>query len=175
MRSRASTELRIEGGSALPAFTHGRAPEGTGLAVAGDWNGDGRDTVGVYVRDEARFRLSGPDPADPDFGATTLPTGERPAADLVAVVGDWNGLDVVTLEDLRAIFGPLEDEVAVKAQMPLLNDAMRRSDATTPARPAPPPPPGRPPYARRPGAAARRASRDGDGKLPAPAFDPRPV
>ena len=126
---------RDEQGGNLPPVAFGEVGAPV-LPVAGDWDGDGRDTVGVYVRDEARFRLSGPDPADPDFGATTLPTGERPAADLVAVVGDWNGLDVVTLEDLRAIFGPLEDEVAVKAQMPLLNDAMRRSDATTPARKA---------------------------------------
>jgi predicted chitinase/murein DD-endopeptidase MepM/ murein hydrolase activator NlpD len=127
--------LRDETGRDLPPAPFGQAgaPE---LPVVGDWDGDGRDTVGVYDRAGAGFRLSGPDPAAPTEGTTTLETRDRPAADLVPVVGDWNGLDVVTLEDLRAIFGPFDDEAAVKAQLPVLNEAMLRAGATTPARKA---------------------------------------
>jgi predicted chitinase len=127
--------LRDEQGRDLPPVTFGAvgAPE---LPVAGDWDGDGRDTVGVYQRTKAQFRLSGPDPTTPDAGATTVTTGERPAVDLIPVAGDWNGLDVVTLGDLQAIFGPVDDEGVVIAQLPLLNDALRRSDAVSPARKA---------------------------------------
>ncbi|HZA76773.1 MAG TPA: peptidoglycan DD-metalloendopeptidase family protein [Acidimicrobiales bacterium] len=106
------------------------------LPVVGDWDGDGRDTVGVYERARARFRLSGPDPITPAKGASTLETGDRPAADLVPLAGDWNGLDLVTFDDLEAIFGPFDDEDAVKAQLPALNDAMLRAGATTAARKA---------------------------------------
>jgi hypothetical protein len=127
--------LRDEAGRDLPPVTFGD-PGGAEVPVVGDWDGDGRDTVGTYQRATATFVLSGSDPTKPTGGATTLETDEEPAADLLPLAGDWNGLDVVTLDDLDAIFGPFADEAAVKAQLPALNDAMLRAGATTPARKA---------------------------------------
>jgi predicted chitinase len=127
--------LRDEAGDDLPSITFGtpRSPE---VPVVGDWDGDGRDTVGTYQRATATFLLSGPDPTRPNRRATVLETDEEPSADLLPLVGDWNGSDVVTFDDLDAIFGPFADEAAVKAQLPALNEAMLRSGATTPARKA---------------------------------------
>jgi predicted chitinase len=127
--------LRDEAGDDLPSITFGtpRSPE---VPVVGDWDGDGRDTVGTYQRATATFLLSGPDPTRPNRRATVLETDEEPSADLLPLVGDWNGPDVVTFDDLDAIFGPFADEAAVKAQLPALNEAMLRSGATTPARKA---------------------------------------
>ncbi|MGH9288121.1 MAG: peptidoglycan DD-metalloendopeptidase family protein [Acidimicrobiales bacterium] len=127
--------LRDEAGRDLPPVTFGDR-RGAEVPVVGDWDGDGRDTVGTYQRATATFVLSGPDPTKPTGGAITLETDEEPAADLLPLAGDWNGLDVVTLDDLDAIFGPFADEAAVKAQLPALNDAMLRAGATTPARKA---------------------------------------
>ncbi|HKA82273.1 MAG TPA: peptidoglycan DD-metalloendopeptidase family protein [Acidimicrobiales bacterium] len=127
--------LRDEAGRDLPPVTFG-TPRVAAVPVAGDWDGDGRDTVGTYERATGTFELSGPDPARPTRGATALETEDRPAADLLPLVGDWNGLDLVTLDDLNAIFGPFADAAAVKAQLPALNEAMLRSGATTPARKA---------------------------------------
>ena len=84
-------------------------PAAAEVPVVGDWDGDGRDTVGTYQRATATFVLERSRPARrPTRGATTLETGEEPAADLLPLVGDWNGLDVVTLDDLDAIFGPFD-------------------------------------------------------------------
>jgi murein DD-endopeptidase MepM/ murein hydrolase activator NlpD len=127
--------LRNEAGGDLPPIAFG-TPRSTEVPVVGDWDGDGRDTVGTYQRTTATFELSGPDPTKPTRRATSLETGEEPAADLLPLVGDWNGLDLVTLDDLDAIFGPFADEAAVEAQLPALNDAMLRAGATTPARKA---------------------------------------
>jgi murein DD-endopeptidase MepM/ murein hydrolase activator NlpD/predicted chitinase len=127
--------LRDEAGRDLPPVTFG-TPRVASVPVVGDWDGDGRDTVGTYQRANSTFELSGPDPARPTREATVLETGDQPAADLLPLAGDWNGLDVVTLDDLNAIFGPFADEAAVKAQLPALNEAMLRSGATTPARKA---------------------------------------
>ncbi|HET6833235.1 MAG TPA: peptidoglycan DD-metalloendopeptidase family protein [Acidimicrobiales bacterium] len=127
--------LRDEAGGDLPPVAFG-TPRAAEVPVVGDWDGDGRDTVGTYQRATATFELSGPDPTRPARRATTLETGEEGAADLLPVVGDWNGLDVVTLDDLDAIFGPFADQAAVEAQLPALNDAMLRAGATTPARKA---------------------------------------
>jgi predicted chitinase len=127
--------LRDEAGRDLPPVAFG-TPRAAGVPVVGDWDGDGRDTVGTYERATATFVLSGPDPRKPTRGATTFETDEAPAADLLPLAGDWNGLDVVTFDDLNAIFGPFADEAAVTAQLPALNDAMLRAGATTPARKA---------------------------------------
>jgi murein DD-endopeptidase MepM/ murein hydrolase activator NlpD/predicted chitinase len=127
--------LRDEAGRDLPAITFGDT-RSAAVPVVGDWDGDGRDTVGTYQRATATFVLSGPDLAKPANGATTFKTDEEPTADLLPLAGDWNGLDVVTLADLDAIFGPFADEAAVAAQLPALNDAMLRAGATTPARKA---------------------------------------
>jgi hypothetical protein len=127
--------LRNEAGGDLPPIAFG-TPRSTEVPVVGDWDGDGRDTVGTYQRTTATFELSGPDPTKPTWRATSLETGEEPAADLLPLVGDWNGLDLVTLDDLDSIFGPFADEAAVEAQLPALNDAMLRAGATTPGRKA---------------------------------------
>jgi hypothetical protein len=52
------------------------------------------------------------------------------------VAGDWNGNDLVTLEELRQIFGRLPQESKVAAGLPALNEAMLRAGITTPARKA---------------------------------------
>ncbi len=127
--------LRNEAGGDLPPVGFG-TPRAAEVPVVGDWDGDGRDTVGVYQRATGTFELAGPDPRRPTRGATVLATDAQPAADLLPLVGDWNGLDVVTLDDLDAIFGPFADEAAVAAQLPALNEAMLRAGATTPARKA---------------------------------------
>jgi predicted chitinase len=127
--------LRNEAGGELPAIAFG-TPRAPGVPLAGDWDGDGRDTVGIYQRGTATFELSGPDPKKPSRGAAVVETDEAPAADLLPLVGDWNGVDVVTLDDLDAIFGPFADRAAVEAQLPSLNEAMLRAGATTPARKA---------------------------------------
>jgi predicted chitinase/murein DD-endopeptidase MepM/ murein hydrolase activator NlpD len=127
--------LRDEAGGDLPPVRFG-TPGAAGVPVVGDWDGDGRDTVGTYQRATATFELSGPDPTRPTQRASVLETGEEAAADLLPLVGDWNGLDVVTLDDLDAIFGPFADKAAVEAQLPALNDAMLRAGAITPARKA---------------------------------------
>jgi murein DD-endopeptidase MepM/ murein hydrolase activator NlpD len=128
--------LRNEAGGDLPPVGFGTIGASDVLPVVGDWDGDGRDTVGVYQRETATFELSGPDLRRPTRRAAVLETGEGPAADLLPLAGDWNGVDVVTLDDLDAIFGPFADEAAVKAQLPVLNEAMLRAGATTPARKA---------------------------------------
>jgi predicted chitinase len=125
--------LRNEAGGDLPPVAFGTI-DPAAVPVVGDWDGDGRDTLGVYQRGTATFELSGPDLTRPTRRATVLETGEGPSADLLPLAGDWNGVDVVTLDDLDAIFGPFADEAAVKAQLPVLNEAMLRSGATTPAR-----------------------------------------
>jgi predicted chitinase len=127
--------LRDELGRELPPVVFG-TPGGAELPVAGDWDGDGRDSVGVYQRTSSTFVLGGPDPLAAATGAAVYPTGDQGGVDLVPLVGDWNGLDVVTLDDLRAIFGPFPDEAALAAQLPVLNDSLLRAGATTPARKA---------------------------------------
>ena len=127
--------LRNESGGDLPPVAFG-TPRAAEVPVVGDWDGDGRDTVGIYQRATATFELAGPDPAMPTRRATIVETDAQPAADLLPLVGDWNGLDLVTLDDLDAIFGPFADEAAVEAQLPALNEAMLRAGATTPARKA---------------------------------------
>ena len=127
--------LRDELGSELPPVVFG-TPGGAELPVAGDWDGDGRDSVGVYQRTTSTFVLGGPDPLAAATGAGVYPTGDPGGVDLVPLVGDWNGLDVVTLDDLHAIYGPAADEAALAAQLPVLNDALLRAGATTPARKA---------------------------------------
>ncbi len=68
----------------------------SGLPVVGDWNGDGTDTVGVYVPSSGTFFLrnsntSGPADLSFSFGAN------QPRRFVVAVAGDWNGDGVDTV------------------------------------------------------------------------------
>jgi hypothetical protein len=84
--SHAAWELlnaRPRGTRETRAFAYGGKDD---VPVAGDWDGDGVDTVGVYRRGEARFELrssngSGP----PDL---SIPFG-RPGD--IPIVGDWDG------------------------------------------------------------------------------------
>ena len=85
----------------------------TAVPVVGDWDGDGRDTVGIYQRGKAKFELSGPDLKRPTRGATASSRRARgPRPTCCRLAGDWNGVDVVTLDDLDAIFGPFAEEAA---------------------------------------------------------------
>ena len=47
---------RNESGSPLTAFPFG-TPGADQVPVAGDWDGDGRDSVGLYSRTDATFSL----------------------------------------------------------------------------------------------------------------------
>jgi predicted chitinase len=113
---------RPEGATAYDAFP-----------AAGDWDGDGRDAVGLLWRDAATMELPVPSLDDP-AATRDLPTDEVP--DMLPVAGDWNGNDLVSLEDLRQIFGPLPDEAKVAEALPALNAAMMRAGIYTPARKA---------------------------------------
>jgi hypothetical protein len=54
--STASFGRRTEAGSPLPAVSFGEADADT-VPVAGDWDGDGRDTLGLWSRADATFAL----------------------------------------------------------------------------------------------------------------------
>src|SRR5215471_3034513 len=66
--------------------------------VAGDWDGTGRDTVGLMWRVPGQFDLPVPNLLDPK--ATRTVTAAR-SADALPVAGDWNGRNVVTLDELH--------------------------------------------------------------------------
>src|SRR5918995_343786 len=74
--------LRTEGGSALPATRYG-SPRG-GVALAGDWDGDRRDTVALFrPADGTWLRLDG-------AGAALAPVRYGGPGDL-PLAGDWDG------------------------------------------------------------------------------------
>ena len=160
--------VRDETGAARPPVAYGRPGD---LPLVGDWDGDGRDTVGVYRPDDASYHLQGftdrpeqaaapaREPAPQAVPAASAPgeAGEettavvavevpRPEGPVVfgpamapgaqPVAGDWNGHDLVTLDDLQAIFGAELDEAVAVENLPLLNLAMVQSGAVTPARKA---------------------------------------
>jgi Peptidase family M23/Chitinase class I len=111
------------------------------LPVAGDWNGDGRDSPGIYRRPTSAFLLAGAR-AGAEAGAERQPGGAhrivfgRPGQiDSLPVAGDWNGRDLVTIDDLGQIYD-LRDPGAVAGSLPFLNAAMLQAGATTPARKA---------------------------------------
>jgi VCBS repeat-containing protein len=58
--------------------------------VAGDWNGDGVDTVGIYSRSENRFYLANANQAWPPGGITEF-VCSVPVSGAVPLAGDWNG------------------------------------------------------------------------------------
>ena len=92
--------------------------------LVGDWDGDGRDAVGVYRPSGSTYHLRGftdrPRPGrDPGAVAVERRGTEGPivygtpnVAGAVALTGDWNGRDLVTLEDLVAIFGARADSAS---------------------------------------------------------------
>jgi hypothetical protein len=115
----------------------GERPDGASqfdaFPVAGDWDSDGRDTVGLLWRSAGTFDLPTPNLLDPK---ATRQVGADESVDALPVAGDWNGNDLVTLEELRQIFGRLPHEAKVAAGLPALNEAMLRAGITTPARKA---------------------------------------
>src|SRR5262245_39261382 len=68
--------------------------------------------------------------------AASLAVATDDVPDMLPVAGDWNGNDLVTVEDLRQIFGPLPDEAKVIEGLPAINAAMLRAGIFTPARKA---------------------------------------
>ena len=158
----ASFVVRDESGTARPPVPYGRPGD---LPLVGDWDGDGRDTLGVYRPQDATYHLRGftdrPEPAAEEPASRTVSVrvaSEELAAPIVPatvpapagpvvfgpalapgaqpVAGDWNGHDLVTADDLRAIFGADLDEAVVAENLPLLNLAMVQAGAVTPARKA---------------------------------------
>jgi hypothetical protein len=65
-------------------------------AIAGDWNGDGKDTIGVYDPSEGRFWLRATN-ASTASTVSFLFGGSQPRAQVWPVVGDWDddGVDSV--------------------------------------------------------------------------------
>jgi Peptidase family M23/Chitinase class I len=119
-------------GAVLPATTLG-APGPETFPVAGDWDGDGRDETGVLRRDAATFDLPVPNALDP---AAVRSVPVEGGAGVLPVAGDWNGHDMVTLDELRQIYGVLPDEPKVAEGLPALNAAMLQAGISTPARKA---------------------------------------
>ena len=119
-------------GVALPAATVA-APAAGVFPVAGDWDGDGREELGVLRRGSATFELPVPNPLDPN-AMRSVPIEGGPA--VLPIAGDWNGRDLVTLDELRHIFGAVADDPKVVEGLPALNAAMLRAGISTPARKA---------------------------------------
>jgi hypothetical protein len=121
-------------------LAHPAPPAGTNpfdaYPVAGDWDGDGRDTVGLMVRGADEFTLPSPTAQDPAASRTVATDPTEAAPSVLPVAGDWNGHSLVTIDELRQIFGPLPDEAKVIEGLPALNEAMLRAGITTPARKA---------------------------------------
>lgn len=132
-QSDGSVSLIDDDGTAVEPATAG-APAGPDtFPVGGDWDGDGRDSVGVLHRTAAEFVLPVPNPLDP---AAVLTVAVEGGADVLPVAGDWNGRDLVTLDELRQIYGTIPDEAKVVEGLPGLNAAMLRAGISTPARKA---------------------------------------
>ncbi len=119
-------------GVALPAATLDATGAGV-FPVAGDWDGDGREDVGLLRRGTATIDLPVPNVLDP-AAVRSVPVEGGPA--LLPVAGDWNGRDLVTLDELRHIFGATADDPKVVEGLPALNAAMLRAGISTPARKA---------------------------------------
>jgi Peptidase family M23/Chitinase class I len=128
----ASVSRLDDDGAALEPLTAG-ASGPQAFPVAGDWDGDGRDDIGVLRRDAAAFDLPIPNVLDPTAVRTVPIEG---GADVLPVAGDWNGRDLITLEELRQIYGLIPDEPKVIEGLPALNAAMLRAGISTPARKA---------------------------------------
>jgi hypothetical protein len=119
-------------GVALPASTVA-APDAGVFPVAGDWDGDGREELGILRRAAATFELPVPNPLDP-AAVRSVPVEGGPA--VLPIAGDWNGHDLVTLDELRHIYGGAADDPKVVEGLPALNAAMLRAGISTPARKA---------------------------------------
>ena len=65
-------------------FTFGA---GGAVAVGGDWNGDGTDSIGLYIPGSAVFFLK-----NSNSGGGADVTAGFGGPGLVPIVGDWDGL-----------------------------------------------------------------------------------
>src|SRR5690606_22549837 len=83
--------------------------------------------------DAVLFDLPVPAALDP-AGVRSVPI--EAGTDALPMAGDWNGRDLVTIEELRQIYGEIPDEAKVVEGLPTLNAAMLRAGITTPARKA---------------------------------------
>jgi murein DD-endopeptidase MepM/ murein hydrolase activator NlpD len=130
--------LRLDDtGAPLPA-TNAEVTGPEAWPVAGDWDGDGRDTVGVLRPDRdggSVFDVPAPTPGD-EGGRRAIPVVGSSGRPLVPVAGDWNGHDLVTLDELRQIYGAIPQEAEVSASLPAMNAAMAQAGIATPARKA---------------------------------------
>jgi hypothetical protein len=77
--------------TSLPQFSFG--PSG-GLPIAGDWNGDGIDSIGVFSNGTFQLRNSNT-AGSPDLSFAFGQTGDLPVA------GDWNGDGIDTIGVFR--------------------------------------------------------------------------
>jgi hypothetical protein len=78
--------------------------DGNWVALAGDWNGDGVDTIGLYDKTTSRFYLKNSN----DGGTADISFAYGPAGSgWTPIVGDWNadGIDTIGLYDpTRSMF-----------------------------------------------------------------------
>lgn len=92
-------ELCRGGHSEATDWQYDFIPEGEGYALAGDWDGDGKETVGWYSSAEARFYLRNSQTAGEAEHVYAI-KGRRQTR-LIPIAGDWNGdgIDTVGLYD----------------------------------------------------------------------------
>jgi hypothetical protein len=83
-----TNELNGEGASNI-TFTYGPAGDTSIQPVVGDWDGDGKDTVGWYRPSDASWHLASSNSTS--LTSTTFVWGIAGDATLQAVAGDWNG------------------------------------------------------------------------------------
>jgi glucose/arabinose dehydrogenase len=74
-------------------------PRSGQIPVAGDWNGDGRTTIGFYNPPTHTFRLK--NALQPTASEIVLTVNAPPSSSLIPIAGDWNGdgTDTVGLYD----------------------------------------------------------------------------
>ena len=132
--------------------------DATDFPLVGDWDGDGRDSIGVYHPADSTYHLDGftnlpppaTEPAAEVSPVAAVPTtasgvalpggpitfGLANVRGAVPLAGDWNGRDVVSLDELSALFGATVHPLVLIANLPSINAAMIKSGAVTPARKA---------------------------------------
>ena len=86
LRNTTSLQGPSDTGNADETFAY--SPAGAGIPIAGDWNGDGQDTVGLYYPATSTFYLS--DGNATGSASVNFMYGPANSGD-IPVVGDWNG------------------------------------------------------------------------------------
>jgi hypothetical protein len=86
--------------------------DSTWVPIAGDWNGDGTDTIGLYNPSNSNFYLRNSNTtgsADIQLGFGWVPTPPDPS--LIPIAGDWdgNGTDTIGLYDPATSYFYLRD------------------------------------------------------------------